>query len=237
MEFLTIANGLPMLILCGAIVVVVLCQPVIMSLMARRRALAIGLTDSDMKKVVKSTALFSIIPSIPVLASYLLLIPALGDYFPWMRLSVVGSVSYETTVATMAANAFGYDNIYNTDFPVGIFFAILLILTLGILGGNIFNLIFLKSYDNGVKKLMNRNAMMIPMITSGIFVALYAVFSAPTLTNFGNPVAILTFVVAGGAALLVQKIAKSHPKLKEHSFSISLIAGMVAACAFNPFFS
>lgn len=236
MKFLDAANGFPMLLLCSIIVVVVIAQPIIMSIMARKRALVIGLTDEEVKKVVKSTAMFSIIPSIPILASYLILVPALGKYFPWMRLSVVGSVTYETMVANMTATAFGYDNIYNTDFPLEVFFSILLILTLGIMGGNIFNLIFLKKYDQGVKKLMKRNATVVPMMTGAIFVALYGVFSAPTLMNFANPVAILTFFAAGGTSLLVNQLAKRNPKLKEHAFSISLICGMVFACLINPLF-
>ncbi|EOH98107.1 DUF5058 family protein [Enterococcus pallens] len=236
MEFLKVANGLPMLIICALIVIIVIAQPIIMSLMARKRALQIGMTNGDVKKVIKSTALFSIIPSVPILASYLILVPALGKYFPWMRLSVVGSVTYETMVANMAAESFDYANIYNTDFPVGVFLSILLILTLGILGGNIFNLIFLKSYEKGVRKLMERNAVLIPVITSAVFVALYGTLSAPTLTNIGNPVAILTFLVAGGVAVLVNHIAKTHPKMKEHAFTISLLAGMIFACLINPLF-
>ncbi|MDH6365802.1 hypothetical protein M2139_002836 [Enterococcus sp. PF1-24] len=236
MEFFKVANGLPMLIMCSVIVLVVLAQPVIMSLAARKRALQLGMTDGDMKKVVKSTALFSIMPSLPILASYLVLVPALGKYFPWMRLSVVGSVTYETSVANTAATTFGYDNIYNNDFPVEVYLSILLILTLGILGGNIFNLFFLKTYQKNVRKLMERNATLIPVITSAMFVALYGVMSAPTATNIENPVAMITFFVAGGVSLVVKQIAKKHPKLKEHAFTISLLAGMIFACLINPLF-
>lgn len=237
MSYMTAANGIPMLIFCALIVIVVLIQPLVFCLVTRKRGKEIGLTQKEMRTAVKSSAAFSILPSIPVLASYLVMVPALGKFFPWMRLSVVGSVTYETMVASMAANAFGYENIYNTDFPMNVFFSILLILTIGILGGNIFNLFFLKSYDKTIKKVLSKNQRLLPIITSAIFIALFSVFSTPTLTNIENPVAIIAFLSAGLTAVLIGKIAKKRPKLKEHAFSISLLMGMLISCLVNPFFA
>ena len=237
MSYKDIANGMPMLIICCIVLAVVIIQPIIMMKMARKRGKEIGLTSKEMNKVVKSTAIFSIIPSLPVLASYLVLVPALGKYFPWLRLSVVGSVTYETTVAASAANAFGFSNIYDSDFPYDVFLSILLILTIGILAGNVFNLIFLKTYDKNVKKLMAKQATVIPAITGAIFVALYTVLATPTITNFKNPVGILTLFFTGLVATVSDSLANVHPKLKEHSFSISLILGMIFACIINPFFN
>ena len=237
MEFMTAANGVPMFILSAIIVVVVLIQPTIMTVIARRRGPAAGLSKKEMNTVIKSTAVFSILPSMPVLASYLVLVPALGRFFPWMRLSVVGSVTYETMVATMAANAFGYEDIYNANYPMGIFFSILLVLTIGILGGNIFNLFFLKSYDKGVKKLMSKNEKLVPIITSALFLAMFSVFSTPHITNFERPVAIISFFSAGATALVIGKLGTKRPKLKEFSFSVSLVVGMVVSCLVNPLFA
>ncbi|MBL1226712.1 DUF5058 family protein [Enterococcus sp. BWR-S5] len=236
MEFLKVANGVPMLVICTLIIVLVLFQPIIMSVMARKRAVEIGLTDEEIKKAVKSTAIFSFIPSIPAIVGYLVLIPALGKYIPWMRLSVVGSVAYEGMVADQAATAFGYD-LTKGDFPIDVFLAIFFIMNIGIIGGNLFNIFFLKSYDSGVKKIMSRNAALVPIITGAVFVTLYGVFSARYITNIENPVSLITFLGAAGIALAVNGAAKKHPKLKEHAFSISLIAGMIIACVASPFFS
>jgi hypothetical protein len=200
--------------------------------MARKRGKEIGLSTGEMNKAVKSTAIFAILPSVPVLASYIILVPFLGNYFPWMRLSVVGSVTYETMVASMASGAFGFPEIYNTDFPPTVFLSILLILTVGILGGNFFNLFFLKAYDKGIKNVVSKNAALLPIITGALFIALYAVLAAPTLVNFKNPVGIATFIVAGAISLLFDKLAKKHPKLGEYAFSLSLLGGMISARIF-----
>lgn len=237
MEHLTIANGIPMLILCIIVVAIVLVQPILMSRMAIRQAKALGYTNDDVTKVVKSSAIFALLPSMPILASYLVLVPVLGRFFPWMRLSVVGSVTYETTVASSAAAAFGFDDIYSANFPPSAFLSILLILTIGILAGNIFNLFFLKTYGRGIAAITAKNSKLMPIITSAIFVALYSVLSAPTVTNGENPVGIITFFAAGLAAVGVDVVAKRKPALKEHAFSLSLLVGMIVACLVNPLFN
>jgi hypothetical protein len=236
MKHLEAANGVPMLILCIIVVSVVICQPIIMSSMARKRAKELGITDKELMKVVKSSIVFALLPSMPILASYLVLVPALGKFFPWMRLSVVGSVTYETTVAGMAASTFGFSDIYTADLPLNVFFSILLILTIGILAGNIFNFFFLKSYDKVIKKVMTKNIKLVPILTSAIFVALYSVLSTPTVTDSTKPVGIITFFVTGISAIVLNTVTKNRPKLKENAFSLSLLAGMIFACLINPLF-
>lgn len=236
MEFLKVANGVPMLIICSLIIILVLFQPIIMSILSRKRAAEIGLTDEEIKKAVKSTVIFSFIPSIPAIVGYLVLIPSLGKYIPWMRLSVVGSVAYEGMVADQAAAIFGYD-LTKGDFPIEVFLAIFFVMNIGIIGGNLFNLIFLKYYDTGVKKIMHRNAALVPILTGAIFVTLYGVFSARYITDIKNPVSLITFLGAAGSSIGLNAVAKKHPKLKEHAFSISLVAGMVIACIASPFFN
>lgn len=234
MEYLNVANGVPMLVLCTIVLLVVLAQPISMMIMAFKEGKKVGLSSDEMKKTVKSTAIFAIIPSMPVLASYLILVPTLGKYFPWLRLSVVGSVTYETTVAQQAAEAFGYSSIYDVDFPLEVFFSILLILTVCILGGNFFNLFFLKSYDQVVQKVLSKNAKFVSIMTGAIFVAMYSVFATPTVLNVGKPVGIITFLVTGVVSVIIGKASETNPKLKEYAFSLSLLIGMVTACIVNP---
>ena len=95
-----------MAVLCGLTILIVLLQPVIFMAAAFKRGKELNMTKEEMKEAARSSAIFSIIPSLPIIVSYLLLVPALGRYFPWLRLSVVGSAVYETMVANMAAEAF-----------------------------------------------------------------------------------------------------------------------------------
>ena len=183
---LQIANSATMAILCGITIPIVLLQPILFITVAFKRGKELGMTDTEMKESARSSAIFSIIPSLPIIVSYLLLVPSLGRYFPWLRLSVVGSATYETMVANMAANAFGLESISVADIPVEVFVCILFVVTIGILGGNIFNVFFLKAYDKKVESLKQGNANLVPMITTAMFLGMYGTMASPYLTNFVN---------------------------------------------------
>lgn len=232
-EHLSIANSTAMAVLCGLTILVVLIQPVLFSLAAVRRAKELDMDMAELKTAAKSSSLFSVIPSLPILISYLLLVPFLGRFFPWLRLSVVGSAAYETMVANMAAEAFGLESMSVPNIPVEVFIGIVFVVSIGILGGNLFNVIFLKMYDRKVASLKSKNAAIVPVITTAMFLGMYSTMAAPHMTNFSNIPGLGSFFVAGACALAVGKAADKVPGLKEFAFPASMIAGMLAACLIN----
>ena len=233
MTHMDLANSNLMGILCGITILIVLLQPALFMITAWKRGKELNMTEEEMKSTVRSSAIFSVFPSLPIIVSYLILVPALGRYFPWLRLSVVGSAAYETMVANMAAEAFGFETISVANIPLDIFCCILFVVSIGILGGNIFNVFFLKMYDKKVESMKSGNAALVPVITGAMFLGMYGTMSTPHLTNFTNVPGIAALIVAGIAALGVNKLAATNKKLKEFAFSISMIAGMIAACIVN----
>ena len=226
---LQLANSTTMAILCGITILIVLLQPVIFMIVAFKRGKELNMTDQEMKEAARSSAIFSIIPSLPIIVSYLLLVP----YFPWLRLSVVGSAAYETMVANMAAEALGLESITVPDIPADTFVFILFVVTIGILGGNIFNVFFLKAYDKKVESIKNSNAKLVPIITTAMFLGLYGTMAAPHFTNIANIPAVAAILVAGITSIFVNKFAANHKKLKEFAFPLSMIVGMLGACVAN----
>ena len=230
---LQLANSTTMAILCGITILIVLLQPVIFMIVAFKRGKELNMTDQEMKEAARSSAIFSIIPSLPIIVSYLLLVPSLGRYFPWLRLSVVGSAAYETMVANMAAEALGLESITVPDIPADTFVFILFVVTIGILGGNIFNVFFFKAYDKKVESIKNSNAKLVPIITTAMFLGLYGTMAAPHFTNIANIPAVAAILVAGITSIFVNKFAANHKKLKEFAFPLSMIVGMLGACVAN----
>lgn len=233
MTHLKLANSPLMAVLCGLTILIVLLQPVIFMAAAFKRGKELNMTKEEMKEPARSSAIFSIIPSLPIIVSYLLLVPALGRYFPWLRLSVVGSAVYETMVANMAAEAFGLESITAGEIPVDVFVFILFVVTIGILGGNIFNVFFLKSYDKKVESLKSGNAALVPVITTAMFLGMYGTMAAPHLTNFSSLPAVAAILVSGVTAIGVNKLAAGRKKLKEFAFPLSMLVGMFASCIVN----
>ena len=233
MSHLDLANSSTMAILCGITILIVLLQPVLFIFAAVKRAKELNMSREELKEAATSSAVFSIIPSLPIIISYLILVPSMGRYFPWLRLSVVGSASYETMAANMAAEAFGLESISVPDIPVDVFVCIVFVVTVGILGGNIFNVFFLKTYDKKVESLKTKNAKLVPVITTAMFLGLYGTMSAPHITNFTNIPAVTAIAGAGIAALIFDRLARKVKRLKEFAFPLSMIVGMLASCVVN----
>ena len=67
----------------------------------------IGIDTQKMKDTVISSVLFTIAPAISILATVLVLASALGIVLPWIRLTVIGNLAYETVAAENALGAMG----------------------------------------------------------------------------------------------------------------------------------
>ena len=233
MSHLNIANSTVMALLCGFTILVVLLQPVLFLILGIRRGRELGMTDEEMREAAVSSAVFSIFPSLPIIVSYLILVPSLGRYFPWLRLSVVGSASYETMAANMAAEAFGLESISVPNIPTDIFIGIVFVVTVCILGGNIFNIFFLKTYDRKVQVLKGKNAALVPVITTAMFLGMYGTMASPYLTNVSNYPALAAIFGAGISALIIGRISKTVKGLKEFSLALSMVIGMLLSCVVN----
>ena len=63
--------------------------------------------QNKIKKTIKTAAIFTIAPAVAIVISVMTLSKKLGLPMPWLRLSVVGSMSYETIAANNALSAMG----------------------------------------------------------------------------------------------------------------------------------
>ena len=91
----------------AAVVLFVLAQSVFFLVKAWKRGKELGLDTKKLKNAITSSALFTIPSALSVLATVIALAPAIGLVIPWVRLSVLGNITYETVAATEAINAFG----------------------------------------------------------------------------------------------------------------------------------
>jgi len=116
-----------------------------------KTGLEIGMDKKTLKKVITSSATFTLLPSISILLGVVALSGKLGVPFSWLRLSVIGSLQYELNVAEIAATALGLPGISGVE-NMGQFVTIALVMTLGILGGIFCCIFFLKGYLNKLNK-------------------------------------------------------------------------------------
>jgi len=108
-----LTNSPGMWLACSAIVVVVFIQAIKFTIISFRLGEAIGIPRKKMLAAFRSGFITAIIPSFAILLGLAILIPSLGTAFPWMRLSVIGSVVYELIASGIAAKELGLKNVVN----------------------------------------------------------------------------------------------------------------------------
>ena len=235
MNYLDVANGKLMFFLCAAVIVFVSLQAILFIRAAWRRGLELGIEAGTMKKAMTNAAIFSVVPSLPIIVMLTVLTVNLGKYFPWLRLSVVGSAAYENMAADMVAKASGLAGIADPGFDLSIFTMVMWVMSVGIIWGIVFNIFFMKSLDRFSKKAKESNNRFIPIFSSALFIGMLALMSAPYITNAGNVTAIVSFITAAVAVLICGHVARTTRirAIDEFSLPISLIVGMAAAVVYT----
>lgn len=100
----------PMLyLIAGAVILFVLGQSLFFLIKSWKHGKELGIDSKKLKNAVTSSALFTIPSALSVLATVIALAPALGLVIPWVRLSVIGNLMYETTAAEAAMEALGHE--------------------------------------------------------------------------------------------------------------------------------
>lgn len=232
-NFSYISNSTVMLILCSIAVVAVLCQALYFLRIGFKRGKELGIDKESMKQVVVNSSIFSIVPSLPILISYMILVPALGKFLPWLRLSVIGSAAYETMAADMAIKANGYSSLSDAFSPEA-YVAIAWTVTGAILLSSL-STFLLKPYDKKIKSMQGKGNKFMPILISAMFLGLLGSMAAPYLVDFNNVIGILTIIVAGMTVIMFNKIGKKIKIVKEFAFAGSMITGMVFAATFSAF--
>ena len=113
-----------------------------------RAGIAIGMEEKALKKVITSSMTFTLLPSISILLGVIALSGTLGVPLSWLRLSVIGALQYELNVADIAAQGVGLSGLNLAELNIGAFVTIALVMTIGILGGVVCCILFLKKYMN-----------------------------------------------------------------------------------------
>ena len=151
------ANAPVLFVLAGIIIAAVLAQSVFFLVKAWRRAREIGMDMGRLKKTARTAAIFTIAPAVAIVISVMTLSKDLGVALPWLRLSVVGSLSYETVAATNAESAMGLVFGRVTALTAGQYVTIAWVMTISILVGIWLVPLISRRILNGMITLENRD--------------------------------------------------------------------------------
>ena len=138
-------NGGGVYLICGSIVAFIAVVCIIFMIRAWRAGKALGMDVTRMKRAVTASATFSVLPSVGILLGVIALSGSLGVPWPWLRLSVIGALHYETQVADAAAEQLGV-SLGSGSMTVQAFPTIALLMSICIMWGMILSVLFNKKY-------------------------------------------------------------------------------------------
>ena len=163
-------------ILVAILVAVVLGQSVYFLVKAMRRSKQLGMDQTKIKKTMKTAAIFTIAPAVAIVISVITLSKKLGVALPWLRLSVVGSMSYETIAATNALQAMGQSLGSNTALTAQQYVNVLLVMTISIMVGIWLVPAISKKLQNGMASLGKRDAAWADIFQNSLFIGMISAF-------------------------------------------------------------
>ena len=101
-------NSLFLYIVAICVIVFVLAQSGFFLVRSYRRGKELGISTAKLRKTIISTAVFTIAPAVSILIGIVTLSKFLGIPLPWIRMSVIGAITYELPAATSTANAWEF---------------------------------------------------------------------------------------------------------------------------------
>lgn len=247
MDYLSLANSPVLYLVVGGVLLFIALGCLYFIIKFYRAGLRIGMEKSVLKKAITSSALFTVLPAVSILLGVIALSGSLGIPTAWLRLSVVGNLSYEAIAAEAAAQGMGIpldSSVLNSQSLV----TILAVMTAGISWGVLCTIFICPWYSRKCNKLLNRKSgekkegksfsdwAMISMFIGfcGTFIGSYIARSVNSLIRGGDvsssSVPLITALVAALVMKLMTVLEKSgHKWIENFSLSLSMLVAMAVA--------
>lgn len=162
----------------GVIIVFVIAQSLFFMGKAVKRAKHLGISRQTIRSTILSSGLFSLVPAVSILLGVISLSQFIGLPLPWLRLSVIGAVTYELPAAATAAATMGVDVTRNVRLITDpkIFTNIAWVMTLGILSGLVLILFGLKKIQNGMHSITGKDKRWGDILMDALFLGMISAF-------------------------------------------------------------
>lgn len=144
-----------MYVLYGIVLVFIIALAVFYLVTALLRAKKLGMDMAKIKKVITTSVSFTILPAIGIALGIVTLVGSLGVAFPAIRLSVIGSLQYETQMADGAATAIAgsLGNLIG-KMTAKDMVTIATVMTIAIMSGPIMTLVFYRRLQSKARVLL-----------------------------------------------------------------------------------
>ena len=226
-------------LLSGIIVLAVLAQSLFFLRKAWKRGREIGMPMDKLRRIAIGTAVFTAAPALAIVISVISLSKKLGIPLPWMRLSVVGAITYETPAAANALSAMGLDWARLTELTATQYVTVASVMTMGIMVGIWLVPVVGKKLIGGMINLEKRDKKWGEIFSASMFLGMISAFLGYVFCNFagvfrGDLTGLIAPLVMLVSALMMGLCALALKKLgwrwmNDYALPISLLVGMASA--------
>ena len=227
MMYNEIANDLWMWLYVGILLFLCMAQCVIYMKRAWKHALVLGLHKDQLKKALNAGLLVSIFPAIPVLIVMLSLSPMMGVPIPWLRLSIIGSASYEANAANIGVQSQGEMMVLN-GYSALAWSAAAWTMSVGGSACVLWSSLAIRPIDSLYNNLGGRDLNMIGVVGgSCVYGVMGYSFVGQGLASVSNAWAYFSAWALGAVlALIVKRDPKKFSKLSDLHLAICMLFGM-----------
>lgn len=235
-------NSPILFVIVALIIAGVLGQSVYFLIKAIKRAKELGIKKDTIKNTISSSAIFTIAPAIAVLVGVVALSKSLGLALPWLRLSVIGSITYETVAAGNALEAANMSAGTTVTDP-SIFVTIIWVMTVGIAAGLVLVPFLTKKIQGGMNKIGMKDKKWSEIFNNAMFLGMISAFLGYVFCDVGNVVkgdltGLIPVCVMATSAVIMAVCGLCATILKirwmtDYALPISLLVGMASAILYT----
>ncbi len=236
------ANSPALYLLAGILILFVLAQSVFFLVRSIRRARALDLPGSKVTKAIINAAVFTIAPALAILIGVVALAGKLGAPLPWLRLSIIGALTYETAAAANAIEGFVKTgelaeaaSLTAASLTAGQFVTISAVMSFCVVGGLALSTFLVEKYKKGMTQIGAKDPQWSKILMSALFLGMIATFLGMVFQDIATgltgwiPVFVMLISASCMAlcALLIKKLKWSW--LNEYALPLSMLTGMLMA--------
>lgn len=241
-------------VIVGIIIAVVLAQSVYFLVKAVKRSKELKMDPALIKKTMITAAIFTVAPAVSIVITVLTLSQSLGIALPWLRLSVVGSLSYEAIAAANAASGMGKTLAELAGkMTASEFVTISIVMTMSIMVGIWLVPLIAKKMQNGLITFEQKDAKWSSILQNSLFIGMISAFvgyvfcdlsrlwssdngiftnsKGETFTSTSGLVPVLVMIISAlsmvGCGVLVNKLKWKW--VNDYALPICMIVGMALA--------
>jgi len=220
-------------------VAAVLAQSVYFLIKAWKRGKVLGMDKAKLRRISVTAGVFTIAPAIAIVIGVITLAKDLGIPLPWLRLSVVGSLSYETIAAANAESAMGLTFGQVSALIASQYVTITIVMTLSILVGIWLAPVVSKRLLDDMINLEKQDKKWAELFQSALFIGMIAAFVGYVFCDVSTvasgdlsgliPVCVMlvSAIVMTISGLLVKKL--KFRWISDYALPVGLVVGMISA--------